>query len=292
MLFSRDNVAKFVNDNYEATWESVRPVPIIKIDFGNGNVITRTLHGNIATYVCQSDGSVIDVIPGIYAPDVYVQRLNELRLLAGYVRALTPEKGAEFVKNYHADEGKAKAVALPARLLDVRKSVDIEGPVRAVVEATKPVPAPPAAQAAVRAAFPPNGAAPMPPNGAAPVVVRRDVGKSRIERPVEGIIAARMRAQLRTEEARAAAEKAATGLTSAEDLASWELLREDTQGNETVRRKQIHAMLAKLGSVKPAEITKALYKDVLHADLDDPYLGLGPTLFGSYPFAKEDSARK
>jgi hypothetical protein len=40
--------------------------------------------------------------------------------------------------------------------------------------------------------------------------------------------------------------------------------------------------------VQPAAVMKRLYKDVLHADLDDPYLGLGPTLFANYAFAKED----
>jgi hypothetical protein len=39
-------------------------------------------------------------------------------------------------------------------------------------------------------------------------------------------------------------------------------------------------------------VTKKLYKEVLHADLDDPYLGLGPTLFAGYPFAGEDLGRE
>ena len=66
-------------------------------------------------------------------------------------------------------------------------------------------------------------------------------------------------------------------------------LREDTQLNETVRRRQIHAMLASKGLIRPREIAKPIYKEVLHADLDDPYLGLGNILFANYPFAKEDS---
>jgi hypothetical protein len=32
-----------------------------------------------------------------------------------------------------------------------------------------------------------------------------------------------------------------------------------------------------------------MYKEVLNADLDDPYLGLGRVLFANYPFAKEDA---
>ena len=40
--------------------------------------------------------------------------------------------------------------------------------------------------------------------------------------------------------------------------------------------------------VAPGGITKWLYREVLHADLDDPYLGLGDLLFANYPFAAED----
>jgi hypothetical protein len=38
-------------------------------------------------------------------------------------------------------------------------------------------------------------------------------------------------------------------------------------------------------------VTKLVYKEVLHVDLDDPYLGLGEVLFATYPFAKEDGGR-
>ncbi len=30
-------------------------------------------------------------------------------------------------------------------------------------------------------------------------------------------------------------------------------------------------------------------EELVHADLDDPYLGLGEVLFATYPFAKEDA---
>ena len=39
----------------------------------------------------------------------------------------------------------------------------------------------------------------------------------------------------------------------------------------------------------PAKVLKPIYKEVLHADLDDPYLGLGTALFENYPFAAEDA---
>src|SRR5262249_26608049 len=90
-----------------------------------------------STYVCDAEGKVFDVIPGIYTPDVYVKRLNEMRLMAGYVKVLSKERGAEFVRKYHeAQAGEAEAPKVPARL-DVRKTVFIERPVVALVEAAK-----------------------------------------------------------------------------------------------------------------------------------------------------------
>jgi hypothetical protein len=68
------------------------------------------------------------------------------------------------------------------------------------------------------------------------------------------------------------------------DSATGQLLETDSHFNETVRRQQIHTYLAQAGPVTPPDLTKWLYRDVLHSDLDDPYLGLGETLFSSYPF--------
>jgi len=83
--------------------------------------------------------------------------------------------------------------------------------------------------------------------------------------------------------------EAKPALTAAEDVANWKELQEDTRLNERTRRLQIHELLASTGLVQPEKVMRPIYKDVLHADLDDPYLGLGKSLFASYPFAKEDA---
>jgi hypothetical protein len=72
-------------------------------------------------------------------------------------------------------------------------------------------------------------------------------------------------------------------------LRTWKALADDTRINESVRRQMIHEQLAKNVSVSPRDISKWLYREVLHADLDDPYLGLGDVLFANYPFAAEDA---
>jgi hypothetical protein len=157
-LFSDKKIADYINSNFEPAWESVRPVPIVRIDFGGGKTVTRTLHGNIATYICNANGFVTDVLPGIYQPSVYIDRLSKfVPSAAGKTTAIPP------------------AVAI-------------------------------------------------------------------------------------------------------------ESLAEDTILNESVRRRQIQEKLASSGPTTPQALKHWLYREVLHADLDDPYLGLGATLFSNYPF--------
>ena len=86
MLFSNSEVAQFIDATFEPVWESVRPAPLVTIDFGNGHQIVRTLQGNVATYVCDADGMVYDILPGIYTPKPYREQLT---LLAALVKELS-----------------------------------------------------------------------------------------------------------------------------------------------------------------------------------------------------------
>ena len=81
MLFSDASVATFINDHFEPAWETVRDVPFVTINFGSGRIVRRTLHGNIATSVCAADGTLLDVLPGIYEPEVYRWELTEFSAL-------------------------------------------------------------------------------------------------------------------------------------------------------------------------------------------------------------------
>jgi len=225
-------VATVINSQFEAVWESVRPVPIVRIDFGNGTLLTRTLHGNIATYVCAADGQVLDILAGIYTPAVYMAQLQQFRLLANYAEQEGKEKRGLRLREYHQGQADALAKNEPAAVLVNQAFMSkraIEGGIKAVL--------------------------------------------------VPGTMVKHVRPSL-------VSNKKPTDerLEPAEDLANWKLLAEDTRINESVRREQIHSLLASKGAVQPERIVKWLYKDVLHADLDDPYLGLGSTLFANYPF--------
>jgi hypothetical protein len=225
-LFSKDRVAEFVNRHFEPAWESVRPVPVVRIDFGNGNVVTRTLHGNILTSVCTPDGLLLDALPGIYTEDGYLIALDRLRVLAGDARTRPADRRDEWAREYHRREAQAHKTSQALAALQYVTKGSIERPVKAVVR-----------RAPVDTAVTPNGSVPV---------------------------------------------------RAPEDVSRWAELSEDTRLNETTRRLQIHTLLAGAGLVRPEKVLRPIYRDVLHADLDDPYLGMGALLNDRYPFARED----
>ncbi len=238
MLFSQSQVAEFINANFEPTWQPVRPVPIVRIDFGNGNVITRTLHGNIATYVCTAEGQVLDIMPGIYEPKTYVDQLGQFVALHRWSTA-DPSKLDAVINAYHRKQAELLAAGEPPHRI-VRR---LDRTKRAIEAAARFALAPAEADAGTSASGPVHSTA--------------NVELPKVE-------------------------------TSATDLAGWDALAEDTRVNESTRRQIIHERLANAGPIQPADITKWLYREVLHADLDDPYLGLGEALFANYPFRAED----
>jgi hypothetical protein len=69
---------------------------------------------------------------------------------------------------------------------------------------------------------------------------------------------------------------------SAEEKA---LLDSDTEINRKERKPVIHRILSEK-IVHPSELTKRLYKEALHCDLDDPYLGLVSDAFGGGAYEK------
>lgn len=256
MLFSRREVANVLNAAFEPVWVSVHPVPIGTVDFGNGHTITRTLHGNVATYVCDAEGAVYDILPGIYTPDVYRQQLGLLAALVKRVAALPADQRVPALREYHA-----KAASTLNRPIS---------PAEAAVAQTG---------GGGKGGFGGFGASgfgggtfggggqggfggrpPLPYGGG-------------IEGPLEAVLAGR---------------PVVPPTPPSGDLATRADLVFDTRVNETVRRKLVHDRLAKLGWVRPDDVKGWLFKDVLKTDLDDPLLGLGPVLNANYPFTEED----
>ncbi len=82
MLLSNPEAAAFISKNFIPCWQSVRPVPKVTIDFGDGRVMRRTLKGNTVFYVVTPEGRVVDALPGVYTPSDFIAVASEsLRVL-------------------------------------------------------------------------------------------------------------------------------------------------------------------------------------------------------------------
>lgn len=243
-MFSNQQVSDFINATFEPAWESVRPVPRVSIDFGNGKVVRRTLHGNVVTWVCNSDGQVLDALPGVYEPVMYSRRLQDLAKLFEYARQHEMVRGDSLgaVQEYHDRQAERLERGQPRDqfVREVRRTITgVERGVRLMLQ--------PAARIQSRA--------------------RRGVRNERFAGFVPD------------PNTRSTSERPAQ-----EELAEWKSLGTDTKLNETKRRLQIHQYLRKQPLQSPQKLRKWMYREVLHADLDDPWLGLGKLLFGNYPF--------
>jgi len=89
-LYSDESVASLLRDDFILYWHSVRPVPRITIEFGDGRKIQQTITGNSAHYLLSPDGAVLDALPGLYSPAEFREqlvrwsRLHHVTDLRGY----------------------------------------------------------------------------------------------------------------------------------------------------------------------------------------------------------------
>lgn len=76
-LYPDERIAQLLREHFVLHWESVRPVPVVTVDFGDGRTVRRTLTGNSIHYVLTPQGEVIDAIPGLYGPGEFRRQLIE-----------------------------------------------------------------------------------------------------------------------------------------------------------------------------------------------------------------------
>ena len=261
MLFSSQEIADFINERFEPVWQSLRPVPRVTIDFQNGHVIRRTLQGNVATFICAPTGQVADILPGIYSAAGYLEQLTKL---AEALRPLTePHTNlATFISDYFrgdtlsrlrsgvSEEPNAGAQHFGVSVLGRGLYAALTGMMKRTKDTEPP-------DMALRAMS--KAATQAPLKAAINPTYNRPAYESTV--PPQSV---------RT--------------LSSQETSQWEALIADTLVNERLRKERIHKYLRSLGAVQPGAVTRWLYREVLDADLDDPYLGLGKQLFDTYPF--------
>jgi hypothetical protein len=101
VLYSNAEVSKVLSERFVLHWKSVRPVPKVTIDFGDGRVVQRTITGNSIHYVLDAEGRVIDGIPGLYGPKPFLREMNEASSIAP---GRSVETVAQFLQRWHVSK--------------------------------------------------------------------------------------------------------------------------------------------------------------------------------------------
>lgn len=100
-LYPNAQVSAYLREHFILHWQSVRPVPRITIDMGDGRRIERTITGNSIHYVLDADGNPIDALPGLYGAKAFLDQLNLAVEAERQASQLTGKARQDFLRSYH-----------------------------------------------------------------------------------------------------------------------------------------------------------------------------------------------
>jgi hypothetical protein len=264
-LYANQEVSGILRDRFILHWQSVRPVPKISIDFGDGRTLVRTVTGNSLHYVLDDEGRPIDALPGLYGPGSFKTWLERMQLLHAQLMASEPESAPAILADYHA--GRIARIALDwkgdlaaAGHAEVAGNVALPGREGAFPEALV------AAQLTVSKAAVES-----------PIIAAMRVGAS-LERAMSDPVWEDL-ARLRLDEARL--DEASLGVMSCKTAATPEmvqgferLIAEDAVRNEYLNHRRIHEWLAGGAVIAHQDLTERIYADLFLTPSADPWLGL------------------
>lgn len=287
VLYANETVSKLLRERFILHWESVRPVPRVTIDFGDGRVLERTLTGNSIHYVLNPDGQIIDALPGLYGPKAFLDGLAQAEPYA------CAPVGQRVLWNYHT--GRLNAIT-------AAWSADIKAAGGTLEETPQPAVAGTAVATTVAAHPTALRAAPlaMSKSGAEmPILARIGPDSDTLEAATDEQLWRRIAQQHRGDarldrsSLRFMREKSAllradtrTNVASASCCSTVapmaakfaDTLALDTVRNEYLLHTQLHEWLLESGPVRDvAEFNERVYAELFLTPSSDPWLGLLPT---------------
>lgn len=251
-LYANRQVSQQLRDRFVLHWHSVRPVPKVTIDFGDGRKLERTITGNSVHYILAPDGHVIDALPGLYGPAAFLAGLERAEGAFRDCSRVDDPRRSALLARYHAEaEGRLTAELLAdaaklnraqpnaspiavAELLDGRAD-DAAWRQVTQLHATDAV-LDDASIALIRAQFPNAFAA-----GA------RALSKMRVEDPILARIGLLQRS-----------------------------IALDTVRNEYLLHRQLHGWLAQAPGIDLESLNERVYAELFLTPSTDPWLGLAP----------------
>lgn len=273
VLYANAEVSRALRERFVLHWRSVRPVPRITLDMGDGRRIERTITGNSAHFVLDARGRVTDALPGLYGPQAFLRVLSEA------------EERARATVGF---EGQGRRVALAAshrRALAALDDVWARAGSGEVPSGSRAPSRPPTAADAA-------GVAVAKSLAERPLVRALSAsGLGEAARSAEDVVLARLAKRIAPEVRLDDASRAlvarkhvrmpgsATGVSVDDVIQRFEAsLAEDTARNEYVLHRRLHAWFAAREVDEDAErLADRVYTELFLTPPSDPWLGLAPS---------------
>lgn len=101
-LYSDSQTATFLRTRFVLHWHSVRPVPRLTVDFGDGRRFEQTVTGNSMHLVLDRQGRPVDLLPGLFTPQDFMRLLSRSAEVARELGECDSRRRDERLKTYHA----------------------------------------------------------------------------------------------------------------------------------------------------------------------------------------------
>lgn len=276
-LYANASVSKYLRDRYVLHWSSERPVPVATIDFGDGRKVTRTLTGNSIHYVLDSEGRVVDALPGLYGAQEFVARLQRAAPMATAQLARRAEWHEQEISAslvaYNAARkqlGLASVGALPT-LPDV--DTDVTWPSsrvavpRAMGKALVEFPM-------VRGFMPGDGGAALPDATPWEKLAATQLKGSRLDAQSKALVLSKNPVDVTS----TTAPKLSPELAAQLVVKLEQSIALDTVRNEYAMHAVIHRWLNENPEVSMTDLNREVYARLFLTPASDPWLGLVPAL--------------
>lgn len=257
-LYANADISRELASGWVLHWQTVRNAPRLTIDYGDGRTVERTITGNSLHLALASDGSVLDVLPGLHGPRPFLAWLGEMTRLSGEGDGLPPAARRSLVALHH--QRAAERGGAPER-------------------------------GELRGGGAPGGAAAAPSAGQAmPMALSKMVVEAPVVRQLEpdavdpGVEAASWDALSRGREAdgrmdassvRLFKAKLGRGADAVRARAAFERsMVRDGVANEQRFHRTIHGWLARDAAAQPDVLVARIYDELFLTPASDPWLGL------------------
>ncbi|RYX81589.1 hypothetical protein EON83_23360 [bacterium] len=104
VFYPQSKINQRLRRDFVLYWSSERPVPVVTIDMGDGRILKRTITGNSAHYLLDSNGRPLDVFPGLATPTAFASWLDSSTVLAQNFKALPQGERNKWLANWHSDQ--------------------------------------------------------------------------------------------------------------------------------------------------------------------------------------------